>query len=64
MKEEVGVSRALPSPYYASARMARVRRKGAGAELNLRKKLHRKGLRYRVHRPILAKLRRMADAVF
>lgn len=44
--------------------MARVRQKGTRAELNLRKALHAQGLRYRLHVPLLAKPRRIADIVF
>jgi DNA mismatch endonuclease (patch repair protein) len=44
--------------------MARVRQKGTDAELSLRKKLHAKGLRYRLHVRLLTKPRRVADIVF
>jgi DNA mismatch endonuclease (patch repair protein) len=44
--------------------MARVRQKGTGAELSLRKELHARGLRYRLHVPLLTKPRRVADIVF
>ncbi|NUB23343.1 DNA mismatch endonuclease Vsr [Azospirillum brasilense] len=44
--------------------MARVRQKGTSAELNLRRVLHARGLRYRLHVPLLTKPRRVADIVF
>jgi DNA mismatch endonuclease (patch repair protein) len=44
--------------------MARVRQKGTDAELSLRKELHARGLRYRLHVPLLTKPRRVADIVF
>jgi len=44
--------------------MARVRQKDTKAELNLRKALHSKGLRYRLHVALLSKPRRVADIVF
>lgn len=44
--------------------MARVRQKSTQAELNLRKALHARGLRYRLHVPLLTKPRRVADIVF
>ena len=53
-----------PSSLEASRRMARVRQKSTQAELNLRKALHARGLRYRLHVPLLTKPRRVADIVF
>ncbi|WP_244521406.1 very short patch repair endonuclease [Bauldia litoralis] len=44
--------------------MARVRQKGTQAELDLRRVLHARGLRYRIQVPLLAKPRRVADIVF
>jgi DNA mismatch endonuclease (patch repair protein) len=44
--------------------MARVRQKGTDAELSLRRELHARGLRYRLHVPLLTKPRRVADIVF
>lgn len=44
--------------------MASVRQKGTRCELELRKILHSKGLRYRVQVPLLTKPRRVADIVF
>jgi DNA mismatch endonuclease, patch repair protein len=54
----------IPSSREASQRMARVSQKGTKAELALRKKLHSRGLRYRLHLTLLAKPRRVADIVF
>lgn len=58
------MSHASPSSLEASRRMARVRQKDTQAELKLRKALHAKGLRYRLHVPLLTKPRRIADIVF
>lgn len=58
------MSRVSPSSHEASLRMARVRQKGTDAELSLRKALHARGLRYRLHVPLLTKPRRVADIVF
>ncbi|MFT5555961.1 very short patch repair endonuclease [uncultured Bradyrhizobium sp.] len=58
------MSRVSPSSHEASLRMARVRQKGTDAELFLRKALHARGLRYRLHVPLLTKPRRVADIVF
>ena len=58
------MSRVSPSSHEASLRMARVRQKGTDAELLLRKALHSKGLRYRLHVPLLTRPRRVADIVF
>lgn len=44
--------------------MTKVRRSGTTAELDLRRALHARGLRYRVDRPLLADKRRRADIVF
>jgi DNA mismatch endonuclease (patch repair protein) len=44
--------------------MAKVRQKGTNPEIGLRKALHAKGLRYRLHVPLLTKPRRVADIVF
>lgn len=56
--------RVSSSSHEASLRMARVRQKGTDAELSLRKELHVRGLRYRLHVPLLTKPRRVADIVF
>ncbi len=53
-----------PSSPEASRRMARVRQKGTGVELELRRALHAMGLRYRLQVPLLSKPRRVADIVF
>ena len=44
--------------------MARVRQKGTGAEVSLRRALYRRGLRYRVDYEVLKKPRRVADVAF
>jgi len=56
--------RVSPSSDDASRRMARVRQKGTQAEIDLRRALHARGLRYRLHVPLLMKPRRVADIVF
>ena len=45
-------------------RMSQLRRRDTGPELALRKELHRRGLRYFVHRRPLPSLRREADVLF
>ncbi|PTL78069.1 very short patch repair endonuclease [Vitiosangium sp. GDMCC 1.1324] len=45
-------------------RMQRVRQKNTSAESVLRRELHARGLRYRIHVPVLTKPRRVADVVF
>ncbi len=44
--------------------MAKVRQKGTRAELDLRRALHARGLRFRVQVPLLIKPRRTVDIVF
>lgn len=44
--------------------MAKVRQKGTGAEVALRRELYRGGLRYRVDFQVLKKPRRIADIAF
>ena len=44
--------------------MAKVRQKGTGAELALRRALYRRGLRYRVGYVLLKRPRRVADIAF
>jgi DNA mismatch endonuclease (patch repair protein) len=56
--------RVSPSSHEASLRLARVRQKDTNVELALRKELHAKGLRYRLHVPLLTKPRRVPDIVF
>lgn len=58
------MSRIQPSSPDASRRMARVRQKGTGAELAIRKELYRMGARYRVDFAVLKKPRRVADIAF
>lgn len=58
------MSRVKPSSIAASQRMARVRQRGTKAEIELRRLLHARGLRYRVQVPLLVKPRRVADIVF
>jgi DNA mismatch endonuclease (patch repair protein) len=53
-----------PSSEAARLRMVRQRREGTTPELTLRRALHRRGLRYRVHRRPLPSLRRTVDVVF
>ncbi|OBK39015.1 very short patch repair endonuclease [Mycobacterium sp. 1165196.3] len=47
-----------------SLRMSRQRRRDTDAEMVLRRELHARGLRYRVHRPLPGMSRRRADIVF
>ena len=62
----------MPEPWrqpFASSeavqrRMSAQRREGTRPELALRRELHGMGLRYRLHLPPLAGLRRRADVVF
>ena len=56
--------RIQPSSPEASRRMAKVRQKGTGAEIALRRELYRRGLRYRVNFEVLKKPRRVADIAF
>lgn len=44
--------------------MKRVRQKNTSAESGLRRELFARGLRYRIHVPVLAKPRRVADIAF
>jgi DNA mismatch endonuclease (patch repair protein) len=44
--------------------MAHVRQKSTGAELDLRRALYARGLRYRLQMALLSKPRRVADIVF
>lgn len=55
-----------PTPLSAgvSSKMRRQGSRSTGPEMRLRRELHRRGLRYRVHRRILADVRRTADIVF
>lgn len=53
-----------PSSAEARRRMQGVRQKNTSAESALRRELHARGLRYRIHIPVLAKPRRVADVAF
>ncbi|GEL75272.1 very short patch repair endonuclease [Myxococcus virescens] len=44
--------------------MQSVRQKNTSAEFALRRELHARGLRYRIHVPVLTKPRRVADLAF
>src|SRR4051794_19437376 len=57
-------SSASPSSPSVSARMSRTRGRDTGPELALRSELHKRGLRFRVDRPVLQGDRRRADVVF
>jgi len=48
----------------ARRRMQRVRQKNTSAEAALRRELHARGIRYRVHVPVLTKPHRVADVAF
>lgn len=48
----------------ARRRMQRVRQKNTSAEAALRRELHARGIRYRIHVPVLTKPRRVADVAF
>jgi len=64
MTGALAVSHIQPSSPVASRRMAKVRQKGTGAELALRRELYRRGLRYRVGYVVLKRPRRVADIAF
>jgi DNA mismatch endonuclease, patch repair protein len=53
-----------PSSLAASRRMAKIRQKGTGAEIALRRELYQSGLRYRANFEVLRKPRRIADLAF
>ena len=53
-----------PSSAEAKRRMQSVRQKNTSAESALRRELHARGLRYRVHVKVLDKPRRIADVAF
>jgi len=48
----------------ARRRMQRVRQKNTSAESALRRELHARGVRYRIHVAVLTKPRRVADVAF
>src|SRR4051794_40848677 len=54
----------IPSSEAVSRRMARQATRGTAVEYALRRELHRRGLRYRLHRRPIPGLRREADIVF
>lgn len=53
-----------PSSKSASKRLSLVRRAGTTPELELRRELHARGLRFRVDRPLLEDKRRRVDIAF
>jgi DNA mismatch endonuclease, patch repair protein len=55
---------AVPSSPEASARMRSNRARDTGPERAVRSGLHRKGLRFRVHQPVIPGSRRRTDIVF
>jgi DNA mismatch endonuclease (patch repair protein) len=58
------MSRVLASSFETSRRMASVRQRNTLAEIELRKILHARGLRYRLHAALVTKPRRTVDIVF
>ena len=56
--------KAVPSSPAVSERMTRARRENTGPERALRSVLHRRGYRFRVHRPVPGAARRKVDIVF
>ena len=54
----------VPASAAVSRRMRHQAARDTGPELALRRELHRRGLRYRVHRRPVPELRREADVVF
>jgi DNA mismatch endonuclease (patch repair protein) len=64
MTGAISMSRIQPSSPEASYRMAKVRQKGTGVEVDLRRELYRSGLRYRVGYVVLKRPRRVADVAF
>lgn len=61
MAESARVKASTPE---ARRRMQRVRQKNTSPESALRRELHARGLRYRIHVPVLTKPRRVADVAF
>lgn len=57
-------TKVAPSSAEARKRMQSVRQKETSAESALRRELHARGLRYRIHVPVLTKPRRVADVAF
>jgi DNA mismatch endonuclease (patch repair protein) len=66
VRENGAVELPIPSSDGVSRRMARQARTGTAPELLLRRELHRRGLRYRVHvgLPVAGLSRRRADVLF
>ena len=58
------MARILSSSPEASRRMAKVRQKSTGAEVEVRRELYRRGLRHRVDFEALKKPRRVVDIAF
>jgi DNA mismatch endonuclease (patch repair protein) len=56
--------RPVPLDSALSERMSKVRRRDTKPELNLRRELHARGLRYRIDRAPIAGIRSRADIVF
>jgi DNA mismatch endonuclease (patch repair protein) len=56
--------RTTPASPDTSLRMSAQRSRDTGPEMALRRELHRRGLRYRVHRRVLSDVRRTHDLVF
>jgi DNA mismatch endonuclease (patch repair protein) len=56
--------RPVPSTPAVSERMRRARRTNTGPEVALRSELHRRGLRFRIQRPLTFDRRRKADIAF
>jgi DNA mismatch endonuclease, patch repair protein len=56
--------RVAPSSVGVSERMSRARRKDTAPERALRSELHRRGLRFRIHRPVSFDRRRKVDIAF
>ncbi len=61
---ELAATRPVPSSQGVSARMSRQRRLGTEPELQLRRLLHARGLRYRVGHPVHGRRRRTIDIAF
>lgn len=58
------LARVAPSSPEASRRLSLVRQKGTSAELEIRRALHARGMRYCLHQALLQKPRRVADICF
>src|SRR4051794_40647155 len=60
----LSTTRPIPPSAAKSDEMRRTRQHGTAPELAIRSELHRKGLRYRVQRPLVIDERRKADISF